>query len=202
MVFCILDELLFSNGTKPGIQQPVHEPARAPRPPIAPWKHGHRHECIQHEWASHWNEPAQGPRHGAFWRPQSKDAPARVRRTPGTRHEYAGNEKTVSRGGECPQSQSVDSCWVLSLCSPPLPPQPNYGGQQYGPNNQFPTHQGQYPTPNASRPLPSPNYPGHRMPGQQLQGQYPPTGGTMGPYYKVLYCSANIYHNNHLLTAL
>lgn len=75
--------------------------------------------------------------------------------------------------------------WPQSLCSPPLPPQPNYGGQQYGPNNQFPNQQGQYPTPNASRPLPSPNYPGHRMPGQQMQGQYPPPSGAMGQYYKV-----------------
>uniref|UniRef100_A0A3P8WN33 Zinc finger MIZ-type containing 1 n=1 Tax=Cynoglossus semilaevis TaxID=244447 RepID=A0A3P8WN33_CYNSE len=66
----------------------------------------------------------------------------------------------------------------------PYPGEPNYGGQQYGPNNQFPNQQGQYPTPNASRPLPSPNYPGQRMPGQQLQGQYPPPSGAMGQYYK------------------
>ncbi|XP_061546029.1 zinc finger MIZ domain-containing protein 1a isoform X3 [Phycodurus eques] len=57
-----------------------------------------------------------------------------------------------------------------------------YGGQ-YGPNSQFPPQQGQYPTPHASRPLPSPNYPGQRMPGQQGQGQYPP-GMPMGQYYK------------------
>uniref|UniRef100_A0A8C5A1Y5 Zinc finger MIZ-type containing 1 n=1 Tax=Gadus morhua TaxID=8049 RepID=A0A8C5A1Y5_GADMO len=57
----------------------------------------------------------------------------------------------------------------------PYPGEPSYGGQQYGPNNQFPGQQGQYPAPNpAQRPLPSPNYPGQRMPGQQLQGQYPP----------------------------
>uniref|UniRef100_A0A672I971 Zinc finger MIZ domain-containing protein 1-like n=1 Tax=Salarias fasciatus TaxID=181472 RepID=A0A672I971_SALFA len=66
----------------------------------------------------------------------------------------------------------------------PYPGEPNYGGQQYGPNSQFPNQQGQYPTPNASRPLPSPNYPGQRMPGQQLQGQYPPPSGAMGQYYK------------------
>ncbi|XP_014915188.1 zinc finger MIZ domain-containing protein 1 isoform X2 [Poecilia latipinna] len=66
----------------------------------------------------------------------------------------------------------------------PYPGEPNYGGQQYGPNNQFPNQQGQYPTPNGSRPLPSPSYPGQRMPGQQLQGQYPPHGGPMGQYYK------------------
>ena len=64
--------------------------------------------------------------------------------------------------------------------------QPSYGGQQYGPNNQFPGQQGQYPAPNpAQRPLPSPNYPGQRMPGQQLQGQYPPPSAAMGQYYKV-----------------
>ncbi|XP_045558246.1 zinc finger MIZ domain-containing protein 1 isoform X1 [Salmo salar] len=72
----------------------------------------------------------------------------------------------------------------------PYPGEPNYGGQQYGPgpNSQgFPQQQSQYPThtPNPSRPLPSPNYPGQRMPGgQQIQGQYPPPGGAMGQYYK------------------
>uniref|UniRef100_A0A8C7MTZ1 Zinc finger MIZ-type containing 1 n=1 Tax=Oncorhynchus kisutch TaxID=8019 RepID=A0A8C7MTZ1_ONCKI len=71
-----------------------------------------------------------------------------------------------------------------------LPMKPNYGGQQYGPgpNGQgFPQQQNQYPThtPNPSRPLPSPNYPGQRMPsGQQIQGHYPPPGGAMGQYYK------------------
>uniref|UniRef100_A0A3Q2XDV0 Zinc finger, MIZ-type containing 1a n=1 Tax=Hippocampus comes TaxID=109280 RepID=A0A3Q2XDV0_HIPCM len=64
----------------------------------------------------------------------------------------------------------------------PYPGEAGYGGQ-YGPNSQFPPQQGQYPTPNASRPLPSPNYPGQRMPGQQGQGQYPP-GMPMGQYYK------------------
>uniref|UniRef100_A0A8C2JYS2 Zinc finger, MIZ-type containing 1a n=1 Tax=Cyprinus carpio TaxID=7962 RepID=A0A8C2JYS2_CYPCA len=61
---------------------------------------------------------------------------------------------------------------------------PNYGGQQFGPNGQFPSQQGQYPNPNASRALPSPNYPMQRMPGQQGSGQYPPTGVAMGQYYK------------------
>uniref|UniRef100_A0A8D0CT14 Zinc finger, MIZ-type containing 1a n=1 Tax=Sander lucioperca TaxID=283035 RepID=A0A8D0CT14_SANLU len=65
----------------------------------------------------------------------------------------------------------------------PYPGEASYGGQQYGPNSQFPPHQGQYPTSNTSRPLPSPNYPGQRMPGQQGQGQYPP-GMPMGQYYK------------------
>uniref|UniRef100_A0A8C1ALA5 Zinc finger, MIZ-type containing 1a n=1 Tax=Cyprinus carpio carpio TaxID=630221 RepID=A0A8C1ALA5_CYPCA len=60
---------------------------------------------------------------------------------------------------------------------------------QFGPNGQFPNQQGQYPNPNASRALPSPNYPGQRMPGQQGSGQYPPTGVAMGQYYKVnSYC--------------
>uniref|UniRef100_A0A668V861 SP-RING-type domain-containing protein n=1 Tax=Oreochromis aureus TaxID=47969 RepID=A0A668V861_OREAU len=55
----------------------------------------------------------------------------------------------------------------------PYPGDGSYGGQQYGPNSQF-QQQGQYPPSNASRPLPSPNYPSQRMPGQQGQGQYPP----------------------------
>nr|XP_057915183.1 zinc finger MIZ domain-containing protein 1-like isoform X4 [Doryrhamphus excisus]XP_057915185.1 zinc finger MIZ domain-containing protein 1-like isoform X4 [Doryrhamphus excisus] len=62
------------------------------------------------------------------------------------------------------------------------PGEAGYGGQ-YGPNSQFPPQQGQYPNPNASRPLASPSYPGQRMPGQQGQGQYPP-GMPMGQYYK------------------
>ncbi|XP_028844682.1 zinc finger MIZ domain-containing protein 1a isoform X5 [Denticeps clupeoides] len=66
----------------------------------------------------------------------------------------------------------------------PYPGEPNYGGQQFGPNGQFPNQQGQYPNPNASRALPSPNYPGQRMPGQQASGQYPPSGVAMGQYYK------------------
>lgn len=76
--------------------------------------------------------------------------------------------------------------FMLNTCLFLLHQQPNYGGQQYGPNTQFPNQQGQYPTPNSSRPLPSPNYPGQRMPGQQMQGQYPPPSGGMGQYYKVL----------------
>lgn len=64
--------------------------------------------------------------------------------------------------------------------------QASYGGQQYGPNGQFPPQQGQYPPSNPSRPLPSPNFPGQRMPGQQGQGQYP-AGVPMGQYYKVGY---------------
>ncbi|XP_068182900.1 zinc finger MIZ domain-containing protein 1a isoform X6 [Antennarius striatus] len=59
----------------------------------------------------------------------------------------------------------------------------SYGGQQYGPNSQFQPQHGQYSTSNTPRPLPSPNYPGQRMPGQQGQGQYPP-GMPMSQYYK------------------
>uniref|UniRef100_A0A2K6DPU7 Zinc finger MIZ-type containing 1 n=1 Tax=Macaca nemestrina TaxID=9545 RepID=A0A2K6DPU7_MACNE len=62
--------------------------------------------------------------------------------------------------------------------------QPNYGNQQYGPNSQFPTQPGQYPTPNPPRPLTSPNYPGQRMPSQPSSGQYPPPTVNMGQYYK------------------
>ncbi|XP_023060606.1 zinc finger MIZ domain-containing protein 1 isoform X2 [Piliocolobus tephrosceles] len=66
----------------------------------------------------------------------------------------------------------------------PYPGEPNYGNQQYGPNSQFPTQPGQYPTPNPPRPLTSPNYPGQRMPSQPSSGQYPPPTVNMGQYYK------------------
>ncbi|XP_062376041.1 zinc finger MIZ domain-containing protein 1a isoform X3 [Sardina pilchardus] len=66
----------------------------------------------------------------------------------------------------------------------PYPGEPNYGGQQFGPNGQFPNQQGQYSNPNAARALPSPNYPGQRMPVQQGAGQYPPGGVAMSQYYK------------------
>lgn len=66
----------------------------------------------------------------------------------------------------------------------PYPGEPSYGGQQYGPNGQFPPQQGQYPLSNPPRPMSSPNYPGQRMPVQQGPGQYPP-GMPMGQYYKV-----------------
>lgn len=65
----------------------------------------------------------------------------------------------------------------------PYPGEGSYGGQQYGPNSQFQPQQGQYTSSNASRPLPSPNYPSQRMPVQQGQGQYP-HGMPMGHYYK------------------
>uniref|UniRef100_A0A8K9XRN6 Zinc finger, MIZ-type containing 1a n=1 Tax=Oncorhynchus mykiss TaxID=8022 RepID=A0A8K9XRN6_ONCMY len=67
----------------------------------------------------------------------------------------------------------------------PYPGEPNYVGQQYAPNGQFPPQQSQYPTSNPSRPMPSPNYPGQRMPGGQGQGQYHPQGMPMGQYYRV-----------------
>uniref|UniRef100_A0A8K9XBC4 Zinc finger, MIZ-type containing 1a n=1 Tax=Oncorhynchus mykiss TaxID=8022 RepID=A0A8K9XBC4_ONCMY len=66
----------------------------------------------------------------------------------------------------------------------PYPGEPNYVGQQYAPNGQFPPQQSQYPTSNPSRPMPSPNYPGQRMPGGQGQGQYHPQGMPMGQYYR------------------
>uniref|UniRef100_A0AAV2LH04 SP-RING-type domain-containing protein n=1 Tax=Knipowitschia caucasica TaxID=637954 RepID=A0AAV2LH04_KNICA len=63
----------------------------------------------------------------------------------------------------------------------PYPGEPNYGSQQYGPNGQFPNQQNQY---TSSRPMPSPNYPPQRNPGQAMQGQYPPPNPAMGQYYK------------------
>uniref|UniRef100_A0A8C6TMP3 Zinc finger MIZ-type containing 1 n=1 Tax=Neogobius melanostomus TaxID=47308 RepID=A0A8C6TMP3_9GOBI len=49
-------------------------------------------------------------------------------------------------------------------------PQPNYGGQQYGPNGQFPNQQNQFSS--------------SRLPGQPMQGQYPPPNAGMGQYFK------------------
>uniref|UniRef100_A0A7N8XPK0 Zinc finger, MIZ-type containing 1a n=1 Tax=Mastacembelus armatus TaxID=205130 RepID=A0A7N8XPK0_9TELE len=83
----------------------------------------------------------------------------------------------------------------------PYPGEASYGGQQYGPNSQFPSQQGQYPSSNTSRPLPSPNYPGQRMPGQQAQGQYPP-GMPIGQYYKVCdptFIYISLFYNLFLL---
>lgn len=101
--FCLPDEFVFPDGTKPGVQQPVHEPARTPWPSIPPWEHGHGNECIQYEWASNGNEPAQRASYGAFWSPRPKNAPARLCRTPASGHGYAGHEETVPRGGEAMQ---------------------------------------------------------------------------------------------------
>uniref|UniRef100_G1TV46 Zinc finger MIZ-type containing 1 n=1 Tax=Oryctolagus cuniculus TaxID=9986 RepID=G1TV46_RABIT len=80
--------------------------------------------------------------------------------------------------GPRPQSLPIQSI------KRPYPGEPNYGNQQYGPNSQFPTQPGQYPTPNPPRPLTSPNYPGQRMPSQPSTGQYPPPTVNMGQYYK------------------
>ncbi|CAH2321722.1 zinc finger MIZ domain-containing 1 isoform X1 [Pelobates cultripes] len=66
----------------------------------------------------------------------------------------------------------------------PYPGEPNYGSQQYGPSSQFPNQPGQYPSPNPSRPMASPSYPGQRMAGQQPTGQYPPPSVNVGQYYK------------------
>uniref|UniRef100_A0A8C9EGG2 Zinc finger MIZ-type containing 1 n=1 Tax=Phocoena sinus TaxID=42100 RepID=A0A8C9EGG2_PHOSS len=80
--------------------------------------------------------------------------------------------------GPRPQSLPIQSI------KRPYPGEPNYGNQQYGPNSQFPTQPGQYPTPNPPRPLTSPSYPGQRMPSQPSTGQYPPPTVNMGQYYK------------------
>uniref|UniRef100_A0A672QA43 Zinc finger MIZ domain-containing protein 1-like n=1 Tax=Sinocyclocheilus grahami TaxID=75366 RepID=A0A672QA43_SINGR len=89
-------------------------------------------------------------------------------------------QRMAQQGYPGPRPQSMP----MQGTKRPYPGEPNYGGQQFGPNGQFPNQQGQYPNPNASRALPSPNYPGQRMPGQQGSGQYPPTGVAMGQYYK------------------
>ncbi|KAL0964566.1 hypothetical protein UPYG_G00325720 [Umbra pygmaea] len=72
----------------------------------------------------------------------------------------------------------------MQVMKRPYPGEQNYGGQQYGPNGQFPPQQGQYPSANSSRPMPSPNYPGQRMPGGPGPGQYHPQGMPMGQFYK------------------
>ncbi|KAK7918772.1 hypothetical protein WMY93_010056 [Mugilogobius chulae] len=106
---------------------------------------------------SHPGNMQQGPGmnpHGAVWRPE--DAPAELQR---------------------PRPQGMP----MQGMKRPYPGEPNFGGQQYGPNGQFPNQQNQY---NSSRPLPSPNYPPQRHPGQAMQGQYPPPNPAMGQYYK------------------
>ncbi|XP_051896890.1 zinc finger MIZ domain-containing protein 1-like isoform X6 [Pristis pectinata] len=60
----------------------------------------------------------------------------------------------------------------------------SYPGQQYGPSSQYPSQPSQYAPSNPQRSIPSPNYPAHRMPGQQSTGQYPVPPGSMGQYYK------------------
>uniref|UniRef100_A0A3Q3QB08 SP-RING-type domain-containing protein n=1 Tax=Monopterus albus TaxID=43700 RepID=A0A3Q3QB08_MONAL len=100
-------------------------------------------------------------------------------RTPGMGHFGAHGQRMPQQGYPGGPRQGMP----MQGMKRPYPGEASYGGQQYGLNSQFPTQQGQYPTTNASRPLPSPNYPGQRMPGQQGQGQYPP-GMPMGQYYK------------------
>ncbi|XP_072342147.1 LOW QUALITY PROTEIN: zinc finger MIZ domain-containing protein 1-like [Scyliorhinus torazame] len=60
----------------------------------------------------------------------------------------------------------------------------SYPGQQYGASSQYQSQPSQYPSASPQRSIPSPNYPAHRMPGQQTTGQYPMPPGSMGQYYK------------------
>uniref|UniRef100_A0A3Q0SIF5 Zinc finger, MIZ-type containing 1a n=1 Tax=Amphilophus citrinellus TaxID=61819 RepID=A0A3Q0SIF5_AMPCI len=99
-------------------------------------------------------------------------------RTPGMAPFGAHNQRMPQQGYPGGPRQGMP----MQGMKRPYPGEGSYGGQQYGPNSQF-QQQGQYPTSNASRPLPSPNYPSQRMPGQQGQGQYPP-GMPMSQYYK------------------
>ncbi|KAK3554296.1 hypothetical protein QTP70_020150, partial [Hemibagrus guttatus] len=101
-------------------------------------------------------------------------------RAPGMGPFGAHGQRMPQQGYPGPRPQSMP----MQGTKRPYPGEPNYGGQQFGPNGQFPNQQGQYPNPNASRALPSPSYPGQRMPGQQGTGQYPPSGVPMGQYYK------------------
>ncbi|XP_073684419.1 zinc finger MIZ domain-containing protein 1-like [Garra rufa] len=64
----------------------------------------------------------------------------------------------------------------------PYPGEGSYG-QQYGPNGQFSSQQGQYPNPAASRGVSSPHYPAQRMPAQPGTPAQYQTGG-MGQFYK------------------
>ncbi|XP_072311951.1 zinc finger MIZ domain-containing protein 1-like [Eucyclogobius newberryi] len=88
-----------------------------------------------------------------------------------------GGQRMPQQNYSAPRPQGL----VMQGMKRPYPGEPNYGGQQYGPNGQFPNQQNQY---NSSRPMPSPNYPPQRHPGQAMQGQYPPPNPAMGPYYK------------------
>ena len=96
------DEFHLPDGTQPGVQQPVHEPAGSPGPADPLGEHGPGHECFQHGRPSHGDEPAQGPGHGAVRAPRPADAPAAgLRRAPGAAgHEHAGYEEALPGGGE------------------------------------------------------------------------------------------------------
>ncbi|KAK9965948.1 hypothetical protein ABG768_005010 [Culter alburnus] len=64
----------------------------------------------------------------------------------------------------------------------PYPGEGSYG-QQYGPNGQFSSQQGQFPNPAATRGLSSPHYPTQRTPAQPgTTAQY--QTGSMGHFYK------------------
>ncbi|XP_051523836.1 zinc finger MIZ domain-containing protein 1-like isoform X2 [Myxocyprinus asiaticus] len=65
----------------------------------------------------------------------------------------------------------------------PYPGEGNYGGQQYGPNGQFSSQQGQYPNSTPTRALSSPHYPAQRMPGQPGTPELYPSSGA-GQFYK------------------
>ncbi|XP_029465368.1 zinc finger MIZ domain-containing protein 1 isoform X4 [Rhinatrema bivittatum] len=101
-------------------------------------------------------------------------------RPPGMNPFTAHGQRMPQQAYPGPRPQSLP----IQAMKRPYPGEPNYGSQQYGPNSQFPSQPGQYPTPNPTRPLTSPNYPGQRMPGQQSTGQYPPPSVNMGQYYK------------------
>ncbi|MEQ2214775.1 hypothetical protein XENOCAPTIV_019597 [Xenoophorus captivus] len=100
-------------------------------------------------------------------------------RTPGIGHFGGPSQRMPQQGYPGGPRQAIP----MQGMKRPYPGEGSYGGPQYGPNSQFQPQQGQYPSSNAPRPLPSPNYPSQRMPVQQGQGQYPP-GMPMGQYYK------------------
>ncbi|MEQ2168572.1 hypothetical protein GOODEAATRI_016047 [Goodea atripinnis] len=107
-------------------------------------------------------------------------------RTPGIGHFGGPSQRMPQQGYPGGPRQAIP----MQGMKRPYPGEGSYGGPQYGPNSQFQPQQGQYPSSNAPRPLPSPNYPSQRMPVQQGQGQYPP-GMPMGQYYKVSFSTSS-----------
>lgn len=100
--FLLPDVFIVSNGPHTGLQQPVHEPARSPRPP---WRHessqhGVSHEQPEHEWSSYGYEPGSDPGHGAFCSSRTKDASAGIPRWTATGDAHAGDEEALSWRGE------------------------------------------------------------------------------------------------------
>lgn len=88
--------LLFPDGADARLQQPVHEPARAPWPPVhgrghEPSWYGWWHEQLQHEWPSDGYEPAQRPRDGPIRWPWAKDAPTGLPWTQTSVYAHAGH---------------------------------------------------------------------------------------------------------------